>query len=141
LTITATRIQDSTQRTPVLYLAFELGWNEWKLAFATGPAENVVDSSSIEVNRRGRRCKTDRVDAGKLLSMLIRWHQGEKKVWSVVQVPSVADEDRRQLHRDLLELNTNRIKGLLASYGLAVAKIDEDLKCPRERSWLTGKAS
>jgi transposase len=112
-----------------LYLAFELGWSEWKLAFATGPAASprlraiggrnvqaltqeialakkrfhlpddapvqscyeagrdgfgctatlvsygivnvVVDSSSIEVKRRGRRRKTDSLDAGKLLSMLI----------------------------------------------------------------------
>jgi transposase len=87
----------------------------------------VVDSSSIEVKRRGRRGKTDRLDAAKLLSMLIRWQQGERKVWSVVQVPSVADEDRRQLHRDLLELkaqrtqHTNRIKGLLAGCGQAVS--------------------
>jgi transposase len=90
----------------------------------------VVDSSSIEVKRRGRRRKTDRLDAGKLVSMLIRWQQGEQNVWSVVQVPSVADEDRRQLHRDLLELkaertqHTNRIKGLLAGCGLAVPRID-----------------
>jgi len=172
----------------VLYVAFELGWSEWKLAFSTGPAEaprlralrarnlvalqneiakakkrfglpeacpvvccyeagrdgfwlhryltahgmvnNVVDSASIEVKRRGRRRKTDRLDAGKLLSMLIRWHQGEKNVWSVVQVPSVLDEDRRQLHRDLGEMkgertqHSNRIKGLLAAYGLAVAQVD-----------------
>jgi transposase len=90
----------------------------------------VVDSSSIEVKRRGRRAKTDRLDAGKLVSMLIRWHQGERQVWSVVQVPSVTDEDRRQLHRDLLELkaqrtqHTNRIKGLLAGCGLAPSTID-----------------
>jgi transposase len=171
-----------------LYVSFELGWNQWKLALATAPADNprlrtigdrntqallreiaqakkrfqlpeeapvhscyeagrdgfwlhrflesqgldnqVIDSSSIEVKRRGRRKKTDRLDAGKLLSMLFRWHQGEKKVWSVVQVPSVADEDRRQLHRDLLELkgqrtqHSNRIKGLLAGCGLAAPAID-----------------
>jgi transposase len=195
--MTATRKQDSSKwrtrrkgtpvpakATEVLYVAFELSWSEWKLAFATGPADNprlrsiaardtqallqeiakakkrfgladdapvrscyeagrdgfwphrfleskgmdnqVVDSSSIEVKRQGRRRKTDRLDAGKLLSMLIRWHGGERKVWSVVQVPSVADEDRRQLHRDLLEMkaertqHSNRVKGLLASCGLAV---------------------
>jgi hypothetical protein len=65
-----------------------------------------------------------REDAVKLLSMLMRWHHGEKKVWSVVQVPSVADENRRQLHRDLLELKGERtqhgirIKGLLAGFGI-----------------------
>ena len=84
----------------------------------------VVDSASIEVSRRKRRAKSDRLDAVKLVSMLIRWHNGEKKVWSVVHVPTVDDEDRRQLHRELIELKAertelaNRIKGLLAGAGL-----------------------
>ena len=56
----------------------------------------VVDSASIEVSRRFRRVKTDRMDLGKLLGMLMRYHLGEKKVWSVVRVPSVDAEDERQ---------------------------------------------
>jgi transposase len=198
--MTATRKQHCTRRATtrqqaaqpgapeVLYLALELSWNEWKLAFSTGPLDQprlksvggrdtqavlreiakakkrfgladdapvhscyeagrdgfwlhrflqsqgidnvVVDSASIEVKRRRRQRKTDRLDAAKLVSMLIRWQQGERHVWSVVQVPSVADEDRRQLHRDLLEMkaerlqHSNRIKGLLAGCGLALAGID-----------------
>jgi len=86
----------------------------------------VVDSASIEVNRRYRRVKTDRLDVGKLLNMLVRYHQGEAKVWSVVHVPSVAEEDQRQLHRELLALkreqtyHINRIKGVLASQGVVL---------------------
>jgi transposase len=64
----------------------------------------VVDSASIEVNRRKRCAKSDRLDAVKLVSMLIRWHHGEKKVWAAVRIPTVADEDRRQLHRELIDL-------------------------------------
>jgi len=45
----------------------------------------VVDSSSVEVNRRARRAKTDRMDLGKLLSMLMRYDNGERKLWSVVR--------------------------------------------------------
>jgi transposase len=84
----------------------------------------VVDSSSIEVNRRARRAKTDKMDLGKLLSMLMRYEHGDRKVWSVVRVPTVEQEDSRQLHRDLEALRSertrhiNRIKGLLASYGV-----------------------
>jgi transposase len=84
----------------------------------------VVDASSIEVDRRSKRIKSDPVDAGKLLNLLCRYHGGERKVWRVVQVPTVADEDRRQLHRGLKDLQrqqtecSNRIKGLLASCGL-----------------------
>ena len=62
----------------------------------------VVDSASIEVNRRYRRAKTDRLDVHKLLTMLLCHAAGEKKVWSIVRVPSVAEEDRRQLHREPL---------------------------------------
>ena len=92
----------------------------------------IVDSASIEVERRGRRTKTDRLDAGKLLTMLIRSHHGEPKVCSVVHVPSIADEDRCHLHRDLEEMkaartqHSNRMKGLLASCGLAVQEIGRD---------------
>jgi transposase len=86
----------------------------------------VVDSGAIEVNRRHKRAKTDPIDADKLVNLLCRYHGGERKVWSVVHVPSVADEDRRQLHRSLKDLQrqqtecSNRIKGLLASQGLDV---------------------
>jgi transposase len=84
----------------------------------------VVDSGAIEVNRRHKRAKTDPIDAAKLVKLLCRYHGGERKVWSVVNVPAVADEDRRQLHRGLKDLQrqqtacSNRIKGLLASQGL-----------------------
>jgi len=87
----------------------------------------VVDSASIEVNRRSRRAKTDRLEVHKLLPMLLRHAAGEKKVWSVVRVPSVVEEDRRQLHRELLTTKrdrtrvSNRSKGLLAGYGIRMA--------------------
>jgi transposase len=173
----------------VLYLAFELGERDWKVAFTIGLGQKprlrslkardlpllhaeiakakkrfalpedaavkscyeagrdgfwlhrhlsacqvdnfVVDSSSIEVNRRQRRAKTDRLDAGNLLTLLVRYCAGEKKVWSVVRVPSVAAEDARQLHRELEALkderteHTNRIKGLLASQGLSAPAVDK----------------
>jgi transposase len=188
--MTATYTPHTANSQAVLYLAFELGWTEWKLGFSTGiagaprlrtmrardltalgdeiarakkrfglPEETrvyscyeagrdgfwlhrsltaqgvhnlVVDSASIEVKRRGRRTKTDRLDASKLLTMLIRHCTGEQKVWSVVHVPSVVDEDRRHVHRDLEEMkaertqHSNRIKGLLASCGLAVREVGAD---------------
>ena len=95
-------------------------------------AENViVESSSIHVDRRQRRAKTDRLDMRKLLKMLIRWHLGEDDVWSVVRVPSSEEEDARQLHRELETLKKeqtmhgNRIKGLLAARGV-VMDVDRD---------------
>jgi transposase len=93
---------------------------------AQGVTNLVVDSASIEVNRRKRRAKTDRLDASKLLLMLIRYVQGERKVWSVLHPPSPQEEDQRQLHRELMALkrerthHINRIKGLLISQGVSL---------------------
>jgi transposase len=87
----------------------------------------VVDLASIEVNRRARRAKTDRLDLAKLLTMLIRYDYGEKKVWSVVHVPSPEAEDKRHLHRQLATRKVdrtrhiNRIKGLLVGQGVRLS--------------------
>jgi transposase len=94
----------------------------------------VVDSASIEVNRRFRRAKTDRLDVGKLLNMLVRYDQGETKVWSVVHVPKTGEEDQRQLHRELMALkreqthHINRMKGLLVSQGIVMEVKSEFLE-------------
>jgi transposase len=192
--------QSNTTAAPVLYLALELSWNAWKLAFTVGsgqkarlrtiPARNtdlllreiakakarfglpddtpvvacyeagrdgfwlhrllvhhgidnrVVDSASIEVNRRQRRAKSDGLDAIKLVEMLIRFHNGETKVWRVVRVPTVEDEDRRQRHRELIDLkgqrteHSNRIKGLLATFGLdALVDAEFPRRLERLRQW------
>jgi transposase len=107
---------------------------------AQGITNHVVDSSSMEVNRRRRRAKSDGLDVRKLLSMLIRYRQGERQVWQVVKAPSVEAEDHRHLHRDLETLKqerastTTRIKGLLSSQGLRVpslTKLPEQLEVLR----------
>ena len=94
---------------------------------AQGIENLVVDSSSIEVSRRKRRAKTDRLDGESLLDLLLRHRAGSrKKVWSVVRVPTVEQEDRRHLHRELASAKrdrtrvTNRMKGLLANHGLTL---------------------
>ncbi len=166
---------------PMLFVAFELGKKEWKLAMTSGlgvdpwvqtvasgdlravarvlvrgrqrfglPAaarvvscyeagrdgfwihraltqlgivNRVVDSASIEVNRRARRAKTDRLDALKLARMLVRvWH-GERRVWSEVRVPTVAEEAARQVSRERTALTQeqtrlgNQMRGWLATWG------------------------
>jgi transposase len=68
----------------------------------------VVDSSSIEVNRRQRRAKSDRLDAAKLYEMLGRYLRGEKRVWQVVRVPTVQEEDARRPHRERERLQRER---------------------------------
>ena len=91
-----------------------------------GVESRIVDAASIEVNRRLRRVKTDRMDATRLLSLLVRFAEGEHGVWSVVHVPSSEQEDRRHLHRELLTAKrdrtriANRIQGMLANQGVRV---------------------
>lgn len=93
---------------------------------AQGVENVVMDPASVQVDRRKKRAKTDRLDLGMLIRCLVRWFGGEPKVWSVVQVPSVKDEDDRQLHRELQMLksdqtrHTNRIKSLLISQGVKI---------------------
>src|SRR5436309_13427327 len=179
---------------PTLYVAFELGKKEWKLAMtsgfgvapwlrsvvsgawrgvdraiaqgrarfglaaavpvvscyeagrdgfwihraltARGIANRVVDSASIEVNRRARRAKTDRLDALKLVQMLVRVCYGERRVWSEVHVPTVADEAARHVSRERTTLTqehtrlTNQMRGWLATWGARLPR-------QRARGWWT----
>lgn len=132
------------EETPVLscYEAGRDGFWLHRYLVAQGVENLVVDSSSIEVNRRQRRAKTDHMDVGKLLGQLIRFRSGEQKVWSVVRVPSVKDEDDRQLHRELTALkkdrtrHTNRIKGLLTGQGVRLpVKADFLERLERTHTW------
>lgn len=116
------------EKTQVLscYEAGRDGFWVHRFLISIGIQNFVVDSASIEVNRRRRRAKADRLDANSLVRMLIRYGYGEHKVWSVVRVPSVEEEDRRQLHRELSTLEkerkrtNNRIRGLLATHGVQI---------------------
>ena len=84
----------------------------------------VVDPSSMKVDRRARRVKTDRLDAQHLLRHLIQYHQGDRGVWKVLHIPKEEDEDRRHLHRQYKSFqrdrgrHRNRIYGLLKTQGV-----------------------
>ena len=84
----------------------------------------VVDPSSIAVNRRSRRAKTDRIDAEAMLRTLMAWSRGERQVCAMVRPPSREAEDARRLNREREALlaerirHANRIKGLLATQGV-----------------------
>jgi transposase len=100
----------------------------------------IIDSASIEQNRRRKQIKTDRIDAKKMVRMLCRWHKGETDVFRTVCVPNEEDEDRRHLHRELKTLKgdrtriINRIRAILAELGLnSQVRLD-----PRFPDWLEG---
>jgi transposase len=83
-----------------------------------------VDPASIEVDRRARRVKTDRIDLDKLMRTFLAFLRGEPRVCSMVHVPSVEDEDHKRDTREPdrlgkeINAHTNRIKGLLQGQGI-----------------------
>ena len=110
-----------------------------------GIANRVVDSSSIEVNRRARRPKTDRLDAEKLVLMLWRDLYGPRtgrRPWSVVRAPAVEQEDTRQDDRERRRLKRDRqavrneMLGLLAAQGVYEVSPEQLAECADElRLW------
>src|SRR5688500_16100591 len=121
-----------------VYSCYEAGRDGWWLhrwLNEQGIHNIVVDSSSIEVNRRARRAKSDRLDGIKLLAMLLRYRAGEPRLWSLVHEPSPEAEDQRRLHRELQRLgrehtaHCNRIRSLLVLHNLRPAHVGD-------RAWL-----
>lgn len=123
----------------LVYSVYEAGRDGWwfhRWLCELGVDNIVVDPSSIEVNRRARRAKTDRLDADKLLAMLIRHHGGER-VWGVLREPSPQAEDARREHRELERLthervaHANRISSLLVPHNLRPAVVIGGREWPR----------
>jgi transposase len=105
--------------------------HRWLLSL--GWTNVVIDPASIEVNRRKRRAKTDRLDAQRMVMALIRYWLGDRHACRAVNVPSPEDEDARQLHRELECLtgektsHINRIKSLLFAHGVRLEVIGKQL--------------
>lgn len=116
-----------------VYSCYEAGRDGFwihRCLVALGVQNVVVDPASIEVNRRRRRVKTDRLDAESLARMLMRyWLHNERTVWRVVVVPSEAQEDERRVHREYKRLSgerashLNRMRSLLVLHGVRPRKI------------------
>jgi len=122
-----TRVHRELKQPVEVICCYEAGYDGFwlhRLLEEHGVRNYVVDPASVQVNRRARRAKTDNIDVAQLLRSLMAYLRGDPKVWSVVQVPSVAEEDDRRLHRERDRLinervqHVNRIKGLCAVHGI-----------------------
>src|ERR1700676_330687 len=82
----------------VFALKRELGRREAALYVVAQLTGGVA--GSIEVNRRARRAKTDRIDLERLMRAFLAHLRGEPKACSIVNVPSPAEEDDQRSHRD-----------------------------------------
>jgi transposase len=113
---------------PVRILScYEAGFDgHWLHRWLTqqGVINHEIDPSSIEVNRRARRAKTDRIDLEKITRGFLAYLRGEPRTCSVLHVPSEDDEDRKRRTRERERLvkertaHTNRIGGLLHAQGI-----------------------
>jgi transposase len=121
------RVMRELQRSVEVITCYEAGYDGFwlhRLLQAHGVHSHVIDPASLQVNRRARRAKTDRIDAEQLLRSLMAYLRGEPKVWSEVQAPSVEEEDARRQHRERDRLiaervsHVNRITGLCAIHGI-----------------------
>jgi transposase len=88
-----------------------------------GVESHIVEPASIQVNRRRRNAKTDRIDCQKILNALIRWKAGDQYACRMIRIPDKAHEDARHLNREMRAIkkertvHVNRIKGLLVAQG------------------------
>ena len=104
-----------------------------RLLTAHGVAAHVLEPTSILVNRRARRAKTDRLDAEGMLRVLATWLGGDHQVCSMVRVPTPEQEDAKRPHREREHLVQerlrieNRMEALLFTQGIR--------KRPSLRSW------
>ena len=123
----AAREQGAAGEKVEVVLGYEAGYDGFWLhrrLTAEGITCWVMDPGSLQVDRRARRAKTDRLDAAMLLRALMAWCRGDRAACHMVQVPSVEREDARRTHRERQRLITervqhvNRIKGLLATQGV-----------------------
>ncbi len=122
-----------------VHTCFEIGYDGFwlhRLLEREGIHNHVLDSASIQVSRRGRHVKTDRLDAEALVRVLLALLRGERRVCSVVQVPTPREEDEKRLHRSRAALvrdrtrHLARIKGVLALQGVRHVN-------PARKDWLS----
>ena len=86
-----------------LLVCYEAGYDGFWLARSIKAKQfecRVLDPASLQVNRRARRVKTDRIDVLMLVRALMAVDRGDRHVCSIVRVPSVAEEDARRSHRE-----------------------------------------
>lgn len=121
------RVVKLTGQTSTVTLCYEAGYDGFWLARfleQRGLECLVMEPASLQVNRRARRVKTDRIDVENILHTLIAWSRGERHVCSMVVIPSIDEEDLRRSHRERDRLirertaHINRIKGLLFGQGI-----------------------
>ena len=147
LDATRDRLAKVSGQVPKVTLCYEAGYDGFWLARfleQRGIDCRVMEPASLQVNRKARRIKTDRIDVEMLLRALIAWCRGERHVCSMVMIPSVEEEDLRRSHRERDRLirertaHVNRIKGLLSTHGIRDVNVKRRYKTLVPADLVTG---
>jgi len=120
-----TRAVKAGQNVERVVAIYEAGWSGFWLArwlAQYGIETHVIQPSSVPVDRRARRAKSDGIDAELLLRTLLAWLRGEPRVCSMVPIPAEADEDARHRVRERAELVAERV-GLVNRIGAVLATL------------------
>lgn len=122
-----TRATKKLGQTAEVACCFEAGRDGFwlhRLLTTNGVDAYVLEPTSVLVNRRARRAKTDRLDAEGMLRVLATWLGGDRQVCSMVRVPTPEEEDAKRPHREREHLVQerlrieNRIEALLFTQGI-----------------------
>ncbi len=141
------RVARVSGQVPKVIVCYEAGYDGFWLARfleQRGIACRVMEPASLQVNRKARRVKTDRIDVEKQLHTLIAWCRGERHVCSMVVIPSVEAEDLGRSHRERDRLvrertaHINRIKGLLFGQGIRGINVKRHYKTLKPANLVTG---
>ncbi len=141
------RLAKVSGQVPKVIVCYEAGYDGFWLARfleQRGIECRVMEPASLQVNRKARRVKTDRVDVEQQLHTLIAWCRGERHVCSMVVIPSVEAEDLRRSHRERDRLirertaHINRIKGLLFGQGIRGINVKRHYKTMTPADLVTG---
>lgn len=92
-------------------VAYEAGQEGFWLVRALrthGIAAEVIDPVSLQVDRRARRAKTDRLDAEALVRALWRYMEGDRKALRMIAIPDPVAEDAREWQREQDRLQAQR---------------------------------
>lgn len=120
-----TRAVKAGQNVERVVAIYEAGWSGFWLArwlAQYGIETHVIQPSSVPIDRRARRAKSDGIDAELLLRTLLAWLRGEPRVCSMVPIPAEADEDARRRVRERAELVAERV-GLVNRIGAVLATL------------------
>jgi Transposase len=86
------------------------GFSLHRLLTAHGITNYVLEPTSILINRRARRAKTDRLDAIGMLRVLAAYLRGDRQSCSMVRVPTPEEEDAKRIHRERENLVHERLR-------------------------------